>query len=161
MPTLIETLAGVAPGSAMAAALSARAEIMRLSEAAHDAVVLPREPGGLGHGLRAALAARMARHAGDEALARHYDGYLAHVFDPDVASLARPGSGAAAPRDQAIVRHADMLTLEPRRATRADIDVLKAAGVAEPDIVRLAELAAFVSYQVRVIAGLRLLKELS
>ncbi len=159
MTTLIETLAGVAPGSAMAEALSARAEIMRLSEAAHDAVILPREPGGLGHGLRAALAARMARHAGDEVLARHYDGYLAHVFDPDVVPLAHPGSQAVDPRDQAVVRHADMLTLEPRRATRADIDALKAVGVGEPDIVRLAELAAFVSYQVRVIAGLRLLKD--
>ena len=158
MTTLIETLAGVAPGSKFAEALSVRAEIMRLREAAHDAVVLPREPGGLSHGLRAALAARMARQAGDEALALHYDGYLAHVFDPDVTPLARPGSRAANPRDEAIVRHADMLTLQPRQATRAHIEALKQAGLAEADIVRLAELAAFVSYQVRVVAGLKLLK---
>jgi uncharacterized protein YciW len=33
------------------------------------------------------------------------------------------------------------------------------AGVSEADIVRLSELGAFVNYQLRVLAGLRLLKE--
>ena len=57
-----------------------------------------------------------------------------------------------------MARHADLLTTAPREATRQDIERLKAAGVAEPDIVRLAELAAFVNYQLRVIAGLKVLK---
>src|SRR6478609_5485018 len=84
LTTLIETIAGVPAASQLGQALNARAEILRLSEAAHDAVLLPREPGGLSHGLRAALAARMCRHLGDDALAAHYDSYVAHSGDLDV-----------------------------------------------------------------------------
>jgi uncharacterized protein YciW len=158
MTTLIETLAGVPPASKLGEALKKRSEILRLSEAAHDAVLLPRDPGGLSHALRAALAARMCRHVGNDDLAGHYDGYLAHSGDLDVAPLAHPDGKSGETRLDAIARHADLLTVAPREATRADIEVLKAAGVAEPDIVRLAELAAFVNYQLRVVAGLKVLK---
>ena len=159
MTTLIETLAGVPPGSKLGQALKTRAEILRLSEAAHDAVLLPREPGGLSHALRAALAARMCRHVGDAALTAHYDSYLAHSGDQDVSSLAHPGGTCGGPLQNAMARHADLLTLAPREATRADIETLKAAGLGEADIVRLSELAAFVNYQLRVVAGLKLLKQ--
>jgi uncharacterized protein YciW len=87
MTTLIESLADIPPGSRLGQALKTRAEILRLSEAAHDAVLLPREPGGLSHALRAAIAARMCRHVGDDALTEHYDSYLAHSGDLDVSPL--------------------------------------------------------------------------
>ncbi|WP_284416447.1 MULTISPECIES: hypothetical protein [unclassified Bradyrhizobium] len=159
--TLIEKLSGIPAGSTLAAALKTRAEVLRLSEAAHDAVLLPRDPGGLSHALRAALAARMCRHVGNAALVAHYDGYLAHSGDDDVAALARPGGVCGDARHDAMARHADLLTLSPRDATREDIARLRAAGVGDPDIVRLSELAAFVNYQLRVIAGLMLLKEIA
>ncbi|WP_407158676.1 CMD domain-containing protein [Bradyrhizobium sp. STM 3557] len=159
MTTLIETLAGVPAGSKLSAALKTRAEVMRLSEAAHDAVLVPREPGGLSHALRAALAARMCRHVGNDAAAAHYDVYLAHSEDADVAVLAQPGGTCGEPRQDAMARHADLLTLAPRKATKGDIEALRAVGISEPDIVRLSELAAFVNYQLRVIAGLKLLKD--
>ena len=159
MTTLIETLAGVPSTSPLGQALQARAEILRLSEAAHDAVLMPREPGGLSHGLRAALAARMCRHVGDDALTRHYDSYLAHSADLDAAPLAHPKGTTGDPLRDAIARHADLLTQAPREATRRDIEALTEAGLSEPDIVRLSELAAFVNYQSRVLAGLKLLKE--
>jgi uncharacterized protein YciW len=153
--TLIEQLAGIEPGSALARALSTRAEVMRLSQASHDAVIVPREPGGLSHGLRAALAARMARQNTDPALAAHYEACLARTGEVEAVPLSEPERQRIA----AILRHADMLTLSPRDATRADIAALKAAGVEEADIVRLAELAAFVNYQIRVLAGLKVLRE--
>jgi len=159
MTTLIETLAGVPPASKLGAALKTRTEILRLSEAAHDAVLLPRDPGGLSHALRAALAARMCRHVGDEALIAHYESYLAHATDLDLTALARPGGVCGDPLHDAMARHTDLLTLSPREATRQDIVSLKAAGTSEADIVRLSELAAFVNYQLRVLAGLKLLKE--
>ncbi|MGV7214803.1 CMD domain-containing protein [Bradyrhizobium sp. UFLA05-112] len=151
-------MAGVPEGSRLNQALKTRAEILRLSEAAHDAVLLPREPGGLSHGLRAALAARMCRHVGDAALTAHYESYLAHSHDLDVATLAEPGGACGDALNDAMARHADLLTLSPREATRQDVETLKAAGVSEADIVRLSELAAFVNYQLRVVAGLKLLK---
>ena len=95
MPTLIETLAAVPSDSSLGQAMTTRAEILRLSEAAHDAVLLPREPGGLSHGLRAALAARMCRHLGDDALAAHYDAYVAHSADPMWAPLRIPMGAVA------------------------------------------------------------------
>jgi uncharacterized protein YciW len=155
--TLIETLVSVKPGSALAEAMDKRAEILRLSEAAHDAVLLPRDPGGLSHGLRAALAARMARHNQNEALARHYDALVERAGEPAIASLSAPGTTADDVRIAEIVRHADRLTVAPREATRAHIETLRRAGVSDADIVRLSELAAFVNYQVRVIAGLTLI----
>lgn len=155
--TLIETLVSAKPGSALAEALEKRAEILRLSQAAHDAVLLPREPGGLSHGLRAALAARMARLNNNPALASHYDTLVARAGEPVTAPLADPATNAIDSRTAEIVRHADRLTVAPREATRAHVDALREAGVTEPDIVRLAELAAFVNYQVRVISGIALI----
>jgi uncharacterized protein YciW len=38
-----------------------------------------------------------------------------------------------------------------------DVASLRAAGVSDADIVRLCELVAFVAYQSRVLAGLRLM----
>ncbi len=165
MDHVIEALAGVVSASPLAAALATRAQIMGLSQASHDAVLLPRDPGGLSHAERAALAERMARQHGDAALTAHYQELLARAgATPVLDAVADPANPADAegldPRLAAIVRHADILTLAPREATRADIDALRAAGITEADIVRLAELAAFVNYQVRVIAGLRLLKGL-
>lgn len=157
---LIESLSGAGP--ALTGVLAERAEIMRLSQASHDAVLLPREPGGIGHAERAALAARMARSNRDEALEAHYRELLARAGDSAallaVASGADPAEATQDQRLRAIIRHVDIVTLAPKDATKADIAALVAAGVAEPDIVRLAELVAFVNYQVRVIAGLRLLE---
>lgn len=154
---IIETLVSAKPGSALAVAMKKREEILRLSQAAHDAVLLPRDPGGLSHGLRASLAARMARHNGNEALGAHYDTLVDRAGEPDTALLATPGITVADPRTTEIVRHADTLTLAPREAGRANIVSLRAAGVTDADIVRLSELAAFVNYQVRVIAGMALI----
>ena len=157
---LIETLGGAGP--ALAEVLAERAEIMRLSQAAHDAVLLPHAPGGISHAERAALAARMARWHRDEALEVHYRERLAKAGEIStlaaVATGAAPAQAAQDARLRAIIRHVDLVTLAPKDATKADIAALVAAGVAEPDIVRLAELIAFVNYQVRVIAGLRLLE---
>ncbi|MGN6097832.1 MAG: CMD domain-containing protein [Bosea sp. (in: a-proteobacteria)] len=154
--TLIEDMAGISPGTPFAEALAARADILRLSQASHDAVLLPKETGGLGHGLRAALAARMARQNSQPPLAAHYDALMrssGEMQPNEVVPVERT-------RVAAIVAHSDLLTLRPRVATRHDIEALKAAGVSEPDIVRLAELAAFVNYQARVIRRLQALGEL-
>jgi uncharacterized protein YciW len=158
--TLIETLVSARPGSALAQAMEKRAEILRLSEAAHDAVLLPRDAGGLSHGLRAALAARMARHNRSLSLASHYDTLVARADEPATALLSEPDTNVTDPRTAEIVRHADRLTVAPRDATRAHVDALRQVGVTDADIVRLAELAAFVNYQVRVLAGLKLLGEI-
>ncbi|MGX1791084.1 CMD domain-containing protein [Bosea sp. NPDC055332] len=155
---LIETLSD--SGSGLAEMLAERAEILNLSQAAHDAVLLPRDPGGINRAERAALAARMARANADPALAEHYRGLLRQAGDSPAHLAIADGADPAADigaRLRAIIRHVDLVTHSPKDATKADIAALVAAGLSEPDIVRLAELIAFVNYQARVIAGLRLL----
>ena len=157
---VIETLAGVVPGTKLAPALAERAEIMKLTQAAHDAVLQPRAPGGLSHGERAALAVRIARLGEDTALAAHYTALLAGAENAErFTAITDPARVPTDGRLLALVRHADLLTREPKRATRRSIEALRQAGIAEPDIVRLSELVAFVNHQMRVIAGLRLMKE--
>lgn len=154
---VLERAAGVAQaGGELGAALAARARLMDLTEGSHDAALLPKTPGGLAHGLRAHLAARMSRICSDDALAHHYD-RLGEV-SPDLADLARPGHQPEAPRLAALVAYVDKMTLHPKEATAQDIDILRDAGVAEDDIVRLAGLVAFVNYQIRVAKVLRVME---
>jgi uncharacterized protein YciW len=84
------------------------------------------------------------------------------VADDSHRPIAAPSPaspvGADDPRLAAIVRHVDLVTLTPGRATRDDIDALRDAGLNEDDIVTLSGIIAFVNYQARVAAGLRMLK---
>lgn len=161
-PNIIERLVAAPAGSDLEEAMRARAEILRLSQASHDAVVTPKDPGGFSHSERAALAERMARHNRDTALAAHYRDCLETAgTDETLTALANLQIGSEVDgRLAAIVDFTDLVTLRPREAQRSDIEALKHAGISEPDIVRLTELVAFVNYQVRVIAGFKLAGEM-
>ncbi len=136
------SLAGAPGHPAIAAAVAPRAALMAASQANYRAVITPADPGGISAPQRRAIAARIARLNGDTDLAAHYGAEI---------------SAAADARQAAMLRHVDLVTTHPKDATRADINALREAGVAEPDIVRLSQLIAFVNYQVRVIAALRLI----
>lgn len=124
-----------------------------MTEAAEAAVLTPREPGAWSHTLRAALAARMAQiHCLPDIAERHRRTAGA---DPAAAvvDLAEDGAvqGVAA-----AVAFMDRVAGAPRDVTADDIVKLQAAGIEDADIVRLAELNAFLAFQYRLIAGLRL-----
>jgi uncharacterized protein YciW len=155
--------AGVEAGSKLAGMIEGRADIMALTQATHDAVLTPRIPGGLTYTERAALACRMARLNGEQHLAAHYDKLLPSSPDDGIGDqIADPAfKGGSNQRLAALIRHVDLVTQAPKDASRDDIDALRQAGVAEADIVRLAELIAFINYQSRVVAGLRLLGEIA
>ena len=151
--------AGIEAEGALGAALDGRANILEMTDRSRESVLRPAAPGGLSHALRAALAARAARLAGEAALAEQYEADLARL-DPDAATaaLARPEArpeGDA--RLAALVAHFDMVAARPREATAGDVSRLMAAGVDEADIVRLSQLVAFLAYEARVAAGLRLM----
>jgi len=57
-----------------------------------------------------------------------------------------------------MLQFAAALTTDPRNGDRAAIDALRSAGLADPAIVALAQLVAFLSYQLRVVAGLRAMR---
>ncbi len=152
--TVVVRAAGISADHPLAAVLSGRGNIIELTERSHDAALKPEPSGGLTSSERAALACRMSRLNLDGELASHYESML----EAGDASIADPSfNDADNARLKAIIRHTDLVTRSPKDAVAGDIAALKAAGVLEQDIVRLSELIAFVNYQVRVIAGLRLM----
>ena len=147
--SVIVEAAGISADHPLAAVLAGRSEVMGLTQASHDAALKPEPPGGLSHVERAALACRMARLNDEGILASHYEAMIPESGEARLmAGLAFDGVGDK--RIQAILRHTDLVTIDPKRAVEGDISALKWAGILEPDIVRLSELIAFVSYQVRV-----------
>ena len=58
-----------------------------------------------------------------------------------------------------LLNHADLVTRTPDRARSEHIDALLRVGLTPRDIVVLLQLVAFVNFQARLIAGLRLLQE--
>ena len=154
---VIVRLAGIAPGSAVQAALQARADVVAMTSKAAAASLLPEEPGGLSHDERAALAVRVARLHEESGLADHYAKLMERAGA--TAALADPafkGDGDA--RLAAVIAYVDLVSLAPKDTVAGDIAALQAAGIGDADIVRLAELAAFLAYQLRVVAGLRLMQ---
>ncbi|WP_119387855.1 CMD domain-containing protein [Taklimakanibacter lacteus] len=159
MTDLLLELARIAPESPLAAIAAKRGDVFELTQKTHDAALRPLQPGGLSHGLRAALACRIAALNGDAPFLGHFRGLLdeakASEDERKIAELSWTGGDD---RSRALIRHTDLVASEPKKASGADIRLLCEAGIAEADIVRLSELIAFVSYQIRVVAGLRLLK---
>jgi uncharacterized protein YciW len=147
-PDTIDRVAGLAPDSALARLRRERPDVVRHSEGAYAALLDPHDPGGVSRAERHAIAARIATLNDDTALAEHYQ-----------RALAALGTGVTEDaRWAAILRHVDRVAREPRTATQAHLAELGANGLTPHDIVAISQLIAFVSYQVRVLAGLRLLK---
>jgi CMD domain protein len=157
---VIDTVAGLDPATGVGALRRQRPEILRLSQTSHRAALLPADSGNLPRRERAALACRMARLLKDEVLAAHYAGLLEDEgADSSAAALIDPSVTTTADvRTTAILRHVDLLTLSPATATRGDIEKLMVVGLTDQDIVTLTGLIAFVNYQARMVAGLRMLK---
>ena len=80
--------------------------------------------------------------------------------EDDVRPSYRAGAaihGMLGPRLAAAFEHAHMLVFHPRDATQAALQALLDAGWSTTDIVTLSQLVAFLSFQVRAVAGLRAL----
>ncbi|MDA9510294.1 Avi_7170 family CMD domain-containing protein [Bradyrhizobium sp. CCBAU 11386] len=71
-----------------------------------------------------------------------------------VSAERKPGLG---PRLVAALEHAHLLVFRPRDAASADMKALLAAGWSTTGIVTFSQLVAFLSFQVRVVTGLRVL----
>jgi uncharacterized protein YciW len=156
---LIASLAGLAADSPVRVLLARREDIMDLTEKSRQAVLTPADPGGLSHTVRALIAVRAAERLGDPVLRDHYFDQFAHGEGAyDLADLVDPARRPDDPWLGAVFDHADRLTRQPRTARQSDIETLQRAGVSDADIVRLAELAAFLGYQARLISGLRLME---
>ncbi|WP_312794743.1 hypothetical protein [Tianweitania sp.] len=154
----IDLAAGLLEGDALHVLRRRRPEFVGGAEACRAAVLHPQSKHGLGRDLRAALACRMVRLNADDELTSEYQAILQSLApSQELLVLAEGGRMTVEPL-ATIARHVDLVTLTPTEAQADHIRRLEAAGLTNPQIVALSELIAFVNFQTRVVAGLRLLR---
>jgi alkylhydroperoxidase domain protein len=141
----ISDLAGVQPGSALAELRAQRPEATRHAQGSYNAL-FANPSGSLTLIERLSAAQHVATLHSATGAAEHY-------------RKLRQDAGAGSSRLPAILRHADLLATRPRQARPEDLQALADAGLSTAEIVTLSQVIAFVSFQVRVIAGLQLLAD--
>lgn len=160
---VIGRIAGITPGSRADRARQAKPELIAGAQAYYEATVAPDEPGELSHSERALIAYRVALLTPQRETAAFYRERL-DALGADrglVEAVERfPGGCGVDDRFTAIMRHVDRVTTAPREATARHLRALEAAGLGPFEIVSLAQLIAFVSYQARLVAALRALASL-
>ena len=135
-------------------ALTARGNILEMTQQVEEAVLRPVDCGGWPHALRAALAARIASLNALPALASMY---LESVDDAAFRRLGDLSVDGRTLQLEHVVSFMDRVAGQTRSVNEADIRLLQERGVLDPDIVKLCELNAFMAYQVRLVSGLALL----
>ncbi|GAA3650319.1 CMD domain protein [Microbacterium marinilacus] len=186
---IIDLLAGIAPGSRLDALRDQRPQARENAQRSFEALLEPAEPGTFPLGERYAVAAFVARlhgfaqaadfyadllgdedsalvaaveaAAADGASSGPYGVYreegLAAESSPGAAwAAAEPGLGA---RLVAALTHAHLLVFRPRESSATAIQALVDAGWSADDIVRLSQLVAFLTFQLRLAWGLRVLAD--
>lgn len=161
-PDLLDRLAGIQPGSSVALLRGQRPEIARYIQANYDALLEPENEAGVSRIERGLIALRVAILEESAPLVEHYRSYLAGQNAPaEIVAAAESAilDAPLSPRQKALLEHVDLLTKEPRAATPEHLARLKRQGLSDANIVTISQLIAFLSFQVRVLEGLRLLGE--
>ena len=189
---VIDTLVGIAPGSALDAIRARRPEARDQAQASYRALFAPETPGEVTAPERFAVAAFVTGLHGEAETAAFYAAGLAAsgasaalraAVDAAVAEARAKGPygsypagplsredtagpvyragaetrRALGPRLAAAFEHMHLLVFHPRDAAPAALQALLDAGWSTTDIVTLSQIAAFLSFQIRVVAGLRAL----
>jgi CMD domain protein len=189
---VIDTLVGIAPGSALDAIRARRPEARIHAQASYRALFAPELPGdvtprerfavgsfvtGLHGGVETAAfyAAGLAASGASPSLCKAVDAAIAEaraqgpygrypagpLSREDMAGpVYRAGTEARralGPRLTAAFEHMHLLVFHPRDAAPVALQALLDAGWSTTDIVTLSQIAAFLSFQIRVVAGLRTL----
>ena len=159
MSDVMDTLAGLPPGSPLAELRRQRPDVVKHLQGSDDVIFAPTDDGGLTRAERAAAALRVATLLRDETLGGHYRARLAALDPSDaLAKTVEGGAQITEGRWDAILAHVDLVTRGPGSAERKDIDDLLAAGLSSHAVVSLSQLIAYVNFQSRVLAGLRALE---
>jgi CMD domain protein len=154
---VVDAIAGIAAGSPIDRLRRRRGDVFHHTQGSHDALLYPRDEGGVRRAERAAIALRVALTAKDERLATHYRALLNEAGARSSSPPVQPDTGDK--RLAALLHHSDLLAHAPGNATAEDLRKLEALGFSSRDIVVVAQLVAFVSFQARLLAGLRILRE--
>jgi len=189
---IIDTLAGIAPGSALDGIRARRLQARENAQKSYLSLFEPIDASDFALVERAAVAAFVTGLHGESPVATFYRDKLAassggaallEAIDAEIArgrTSGPYGSFPAGPlsventagliyrvsaasksvlgaRLVAALEHAHLLVFRPRDAASADMKALLAAGWSATGIVTFSQLVAFLSFQVRVVSGLRTL----
>jgi CMD domain protein len=158
----INELAGIAPGSPVGQLRAQRPEVVRAAQGSYRALLEPDDPAGVSCREREMIALRVALLTPSPVVAAWHRDRLRSLgaSDADLDAIAQfPDGMALSPREAAILRYTDRLTHEPGTARPEHIAAVKQAGLSPRDIVTIAQLIAYMSFAVRLLAGLHLLAE--
>jgi CMD domain protein len=158
---LIDNIVGLQPGQSLHALRHQRAKVVAATQASYNALFAADLPGiSLPHRLLVALyACRLSRAS---KLAAHY---LAQIKALDLTALGVDAALVQSvdagqikhitdPQLLAALTFTRTLIDNPIEGDKAALHELTAAGLSTPAVVALAQLIAFLSYQLRVVAGL-------
>ena len=158
---VLNALLGIVEGSHLAALRTERAAATRHTQGSYVALFGDHPATSVTRAERLAAALRVAVLHDEHALIEHFTALLTNC-SPDLvevvagASVRLPSDGLPG-RLPAILKHVELLVLDPSAASPADLDQLRAAGLTAPEIVTVSQLVAFTSYLIRVYVGLALL----
>lgn len=153
----LDAVIGIRPGEALDRLRRQRDKVREGVESSFQALFSPDAPIGLTARERLLIALHACRLSGAEGLAATYRQALDLL--PDEANPTRRIE-AGAPLDDrldALMAYAETLILNPIQGDQAALEALKSASLSTGDIVALSQLVAFMSFQIRVVAGLALL----
>ena len=191
-PDIIDTLAGIKPGSALDAIRAKRLQARENAQKSYLSLFEPIDAGEFSLLERAVVAAFVTGLHGESPVATFYRDKLAasaggaalpEVIDAEIARGKTSGPygsfpagplsientagliyrvdaarrSALGPRLVAALEHAHLLVFRPRDAASSDMQALLGAGWSTTGIVTFSQLVAFLSFQVRVVSGLRTL----
>lgn len=159
---VVDAIVGLRPTDALYATRHARHKVSSATQASYELFFDPAATGiSLTERLLVAWHACLLSGAAD--LAQHYREALdAHEVDSGVLDAIQANSleQLSATRLKAMLVFAGKLITRPIEGDEAALKALQAAGMTTPDVVTLAQLVAFLSYQVRLVAGLAAMKAL-
>ncbi|MEE2975900.1 MAG: acyl-CoA thioester hydrolase/BAAT C-terminal domain-containing protein [Pseudomonadota bacterium] len=158
---VVDQIAGLEDGSATHALRHAREKVATATQGSYDALFDADLP-GLTLGERLLVALYACRLTPAPELAEHYRARLANTpVDADALQAVDHGDidTLTDARLRAILAFTRTLVERPIEGDRDALLRLPAAGLATADVVTLAQLIAFLSYQTRLVAGLRALRE--
>jgi CMD domain protein len=192
MMDVIDTLAGIAPGSTLDEARDNRPEARKHAQASYDALFAPKAFGSFSALERFAVATFVAGlHGRPETKAYYESKFMAAGASPELqvaingelfeARAHGPYGNypagplsienteglvyAVAPTPRHVLgerlatafEHTHMLVFHPRDAAPPSLQALLDAGWSTTEIVTLSQLVSFLAFQIRVVAGLRVL----
>ncbi|AMM15739.1 hypothetical protein AX768_15810 [Burkholderia sp. PAMC 28687] len=159
---IVDRIAGLTPGTPTHAIRHKREKVADATQRSYEALFDPALPDlSLSDRLFVALYACTLSNA--SALGAHYAERLASI-DADRALINQIAQGSIVtqePRLHAMLVFTRTLIESPIEGDKAALEHLPAAGIPTPAVVALAQLIAFLSYQIRLTAGLRALQALN